>query len=424
MSAFRASAVDVEKVKVLQRKLYCAAKAAPERKFHSLYDKIYRKDVLVLAWTRVSRNGGSCGVDDKSIGQIRKEGVEKFLDDLHHELKEGRYDPVAIRRVYIPKPNGDTRPLGIPTVKDRVAQMAAKLVMEPIFEADFMDCSYGFRPKRSAHQALKVVHQKSNIMKWVVDVDLKGYFDTIPHVDLMNRVKDRVYEKSLIHLVRRWLKANIFDEGKLSKPESGSPQGGVLSPLLSNIYLNEVDKAWHAADGFYTRYADDIVVQCYSKEQAEQALVKLTVMLTNLGLTLNKEKTCIRHVEEGFDFLGFTFKEAFNKVTKRKVRIKFPRSKSMKSIRLRIKEKVKSMPLGMDLREVISHVNPILRGWANYFKVGNSSQAADSLTSYACQQLRIFWRRRHQCKRIAGTKIWKNGFFYEKGLCFVPSLLS
>lgn len=424
MSAFRASAVDVEKVKVLQRKLYCAAKAAPERKFHSLYDKIYRKDVLALAWTRVSRNGGSCGVDYKSIGQIRKEGVETFLDELHHELKEGRYDPVAIRRVYIPKPNGDKRPLGIPTVKDRVAQMAAKLFMEPIFEADFMDGSYGFRPKRSAHQALGVVHQKSNFMKWVVDVDLKGYFDTIPHVELINRVKGRVYEKSLIHLIRRWLKADIMDNGALSKPESGSPQGGVLSPLLSNIYLNEVDKAWQSADGHYTRYADDIVIQCYSKEQAEKALSKLTVMLTDLGLTLNEEKTCIRHVEEGFDFLGFTFKEAFNKVTKRKVRIKFPRPKSMKSIRLRIKEKVKSMPLGMDLREVIAHVNPMLRGWANYFKVGNSSQAADSLTNYACQQLRIFWRRRHQCKRIAGTKIWKNGFFYEKGLCFVPSLLS
>lgn len=416
MSAFIATTMNVEKVKVLQRKLYCAAKAAPERKFHALHDKIYRKDVLALAWSRVSRNGGSCGVDNQSIEQIRKEGVDNFLEELHHELKEGEYDPVAIRRVYIPKPNGEERPLGIPTVKDRVAQMAVKLVIEPIFEADFKDCSFGFRPKRSAHQALKIVHTKSNRQKWVVDVDLKGYFDTIPHVELMNKVKDRIHEKSLIHLIRRWLKASILDDGKLSRPKSGSPQGGVLSPLLSNIYLNEIDKAWDAKDGSYTRYADDMVIQCYSKSQAEKALAKLTEMLTDLGLTLNEEKTCIRHVEEGFDFLGFTFKEAMNKVTKRKVRIKFPRAKSMKAIRLRIKERVKSLPLGMDLREVAKLVNPILRGWANYFKVGNSFQAADSLTNYACQQLRIFWRRRHQCKRSSGTHLWRNGFFYEKGL--------
>ena len=424
MSAQRAKAMDIDKVKVLQRKLYCAAKAAPERKFHALYDKIYRRDVLALAWSRVSRNGGSCGVDNQSIEQIRSEGVDKFLEDLQHELKENDYSPLTIRRVYIPKPNGEKRPLGIPTIRDRVAQMAVKIAIEPIFEADFKDSSFGFRPKRSAHQALKMVHYKSNRQKWVVDVDLKGYFDTIPHVKLMDMVKLRIHEKPLIHLIRKWLKAGILEEGEISKPTSGSPQGGVLSPLLSNIYLNEIDKAWNDSDGHYTRYADDMVIQCYSKRQAEMALAKLTVMLEDLGLTLNKEKTCIRHVEEGFDFLGFTFKEAMNKVTKRKVRIKFPRPKSMKSIRLRIKERVKSLPLGMDLREVIKLVNPILRGWANYFKVGNSSQAADSLANYTCQQLRIFWRRRHQCKRIAGTHLWRNGFFYEKGLCFVPSLLS
>ena len=390
MSAQRAKSIDTEKVKALQRKLYCAAKANSTRRFHSLYDKIYRRDVLALAWLRVSRNGGSCGVDYRSIGQIRKEGVEKFLEEIRHELKEQSYDPAAIRRVHIPKPDGSKRPLGIPTVKDRVVQMAVKIVIEPLFEADFKECSYGFRPKRSAHQALKAVHYQSNYRKWVVDVDLKSYFDTIPHVKLLDKVRSRVYEKSLIHLIRRWLKAGILEGGTIRKPVSGSPQGGVLSPLLSNIYLNEIDKVWDALDGHYTRYADDMVIQCDTREQAEKALEKLSEMLEALGLTLNKEKTCIRHIGEGFDFLGFTFKEAENRITKRMVRIKFPRSKSMKAIRVRIKEKIKSLPLGMDLREVVAHVNRILRGWANYFKVGNSYKAANNLSNYTCLQLRLF----------------------------------
>ncbi|MBU1144729.1 MAG: group II intron reverse transcriptase/maturase, partial [Firmicutes bacterium] len=168
---------------------------------------------MALAWSLVSRNGGSCGVDNQSIEQIRNEGVEKFLEELHNELKGHNYDPSTIRRAYIPKPNGEKRPLGIPTVKDRVAQMAVKIVIEPLFEADFQESSFGFRPKRSAHQALKVVHYKSNRQKWVVDVDLKGYFDTIPHVELMDKVKHRIHEKSLIYLIRKWLKAGIQEEG-------------------------------------------------------------------------------------------------------------------------------------------------------------------------------------------------------------------
>jgi RNA-directed DNA polymerase len=239
----------------------------------------------------------------------------------------------------------------------------------------------------------------------------------------MNLVKSKIVEKPLIHIIRKWLKAGILDKGTMHKPKSGSPQGGVLSPLLSNIYLNEVDKVWDNRDGFYTRYADDIVVQCYNKAQAEKALAKLTVMLEELGLTLNKEKTCIRHLEESFDFLGFTFKEAENRVLKRKVRIKFPKPKSMKAIRSKVKERVKSFPLGVDIRVVTDDLNKLLRGWANYFKVGNSYKAANNLSSYACQQLRIFWRRCHQCKQKQGTQKWPNAYFYNKGLCYVPSLI-
>lgn len=423
MSAAKAKPI-TDKVRILQRKLYCVAKADPARKFHSLYDKVYRKDVLALAWQKVSRNGGSCGVDNQTIAEIREEGVEKFLEEICQGLKADSYDPMVIKRVYIPKPDGSKRPLGIPTVRDRVVQMAVKIVIEPLFESEFQESSFGFRPKKSAHQALRIVHSQSNYRKWVVDVDLKGYFDTIPHVQLMDLVKKRIVEKSLIHLVRRWLKAGILEEGVIHKSESGSPQGGVLSPLLSNIYLNEIDKVWEKNDGFYTRYADDMVIQCYTKEQAEKALRKLTSMLDDLGLTLNKEKTCIRHVEESFNFLGFVFKEALNRTTKKKVRIKFPRPKSMKSIRAKIKEKVKKIPLGTDLKEVTRDVNRILRGWANYFKVGNSYKAANNLSSYACQQLRIFWRRRHQCKEKQGTRLWPNAYFYKKGLCYVPSFIS
>jgi RNA-directed DNA polymerase len=411
-----------EWVRTFQRKLYCAAKKNRRRRFRILYDKVMKEDVLEEAWRRVSRKKGSGGVDHKDIKWIKKYGVARFLEEIREELEEKDYRPSNILRVYIPKDGGKKRPLGIPTVRDRVVQMAVKLIIEPLFEADFLPCSYGFRPKRSAHQAVEEMHKHVNCRKWVVDVDIESYFDTIPHDHLMECVRKRVTDRSVLHLIRQWLKAGVLEDGKVKYQATGSPQGGVLSPLLSNIYLHEFDSRWDGRDGKLIRYADDMVILCRSQEEAERALRKVASILEELGLKLNEQKTKVTHVRDGFDFLGFTFREGYSAIRKRLVRVKYPRAKSMKAIRMRIKEAVKKYPLGIPLEEVVKDVNRKLRGWANYFRIGNSYIASRALTGYTCEQLRIFWRRRKQRKHKRGTK-WPDSFFYDKGLCYVPSLI-
>ena len=424
MNVTYTSAMPQRWVRTFQRKLYCAAKRSANRRFGILYDKVVRSDVLYEAWHRVAANNGSCGVDGQSIRWVKEEyGVDRFLEEIQQELKEQSYQPSAIRRVYIPKGPGQQRPLGIPVVKDRVIQMAVKLIIEPLFEADFLDCSYGFRPRRSNQQAAEVVHRLVNVRKWVVDVDLKGYFDTIPHGRLLDCVRKRVSDRRVLHLIRGWMKAGIMEDGGLRQPVRGTPQGGVLSPLLSNVYLHEFDRQWDQRAGQLVRYADDLLILCYSRSQAQQALGKAQEMLASLELSLNQEKTKLRHVRDGFDFLGFTYREGFSAKHKRLVRVKYPRPKSMKAIRQRIKELIQRMPLGAALSEVIAKVNRILRGWANYFRIGNSYRAAYGLTRYVCEQFRIFWRRRKQRKRIRGSQVWPNSFFYDKGVHYVPSLL-
>jgi group II intron reverse transcriptase/maturase len=422
MSAEKARTKPKEWVKTFQRKLYCAAKENERRRFGILYDKVIREDVLQEAWRRVSRKKGSGGVDRQDIEWIKRYGVARFLEEIREELERQEYRPNNILRVYIPKDGGKKRPLGIPTVRDRVVQMAVKLIIEPLFEADFLPCSHGFRPKRSAHQAVEKVHKHVNSRKWVVDVDIEGYFDTIPHVRLMKCVRRRVGDRRVLHLIRKWLKAGVLEDGKVKHQATGSPQGGVLSPLLSNVYLHEFDSRWDERDGKLVRYADDMVMLCRSREEAERALEKAAAILGELGLKLNEQKTKVRHVREGFDFLGFTFREGQSAGKKRLARVKYPRAKSMKAIRARIKETVKNHPLGARLEEVIREVNPKLRGWANYFRIGNSYGAARALTVFTCEQLRIFWRRRKQRKNTRGRK-WPDAFFYDKGLCYVPSLI-
>ena len=413
-------------VEQFQRKLYLASKASETRRFGLLYDKVHRMDVLTEAWRRVKRNKGSAGVDGESIREIENEtGVEAFLNELQEELKSGSYTACEIKRVYIPKGADGKRPLGIPTVKDRVVQMAVKLIVEPLFEADFQDCSYGFRPKRSNTQAVKLAHGYSNTSKWVVDVDLKSYFDTIPHDKLKELVRRRIGDKRVLALIHQWLKAGIMEEGNVRNPTDGTPQGGVLSPLLSNIYLNEIDKLWNDnASVRIVRYADDMVLFCKSHRQAEFVLGKLREQFSSLGLTLNDEKTKIAHVRDGFDFLGYTIKEAYSYKSNRMVRIKFPRPKSEKNMRFKIKEALKSEKLGTDLRLVIAMLNRKLSGWANYFKIGNSYKQALRLADYVCEQLRLYWRRCKHRKDIRGGVKWKNSYFYEKGLYYVPNLLS
>jgi len=411
-------------VRGFQRKLYRAAKHNGRRGFGILHDKVVRKDVLEEAWRRVSANGGGTGVDGQSIEWVRQEyGVDRFLEELREELEDQRYDPKQIRRVYIPKGDGGQRPLGIPTLRDRVAQMAVKLIVEPLFEADFEDCSYGFRPKRSNAQAVEEVHKTVNFRKWVVDVDLKSYFDTIPHDRLLDCVRRRVRDKAVLHLIRRWMKAGILEEGTVKHPVQGTPQGGVLSPLLANIYLHEVDRQWSERDGKIVRFADDMVVLCRNRSQAERALEKIRGLCEGLGLELNEQKTRLVHVRDGFEFLGYAYREAYSQKQGRPVRVKFPKPKGLKAFRQSLKATIQRMPLGVSLREVIAVVNRKLRGWANYFKRGSSYRAALEIAGYVCEQLRLFWRRRKQRKHQRGTRRWPNGSFYEMGLHYVPKLL-
>ncbi len=427
MDAEEAQYISTDKrVRSFQRKLYRAAKRSSNRRFGILYKEVHSYEVMVEAWRRVARNAGSGGVDGVTIEQIKEEGVYEFLFEIMDELEEKRYNPQAIRRSYIDKGGGKKRPLGIPTIKDRVVQMAVKLVIEPLFEPDFCECSYGFRPRRSNTQAANCVHKLANSHKWVVDLDLKSYFDTINHERLMELVRRRVTDKSVLYLIRQWLKAGIMEDGLVRPNEQGTPQGGVLSPLLSNIYLHEFDRNWDDSDdgdGKLVRFADDMVILCDSKQEAERALEKARGMLEAMYLTLNEEKTELTHVRKGFDFLGFTYKEAYSFRGKCFVRIKYPRAKSMKKVCRNIKERVMSIPLGAPVEEVIAALNRTLRGWANYFRIGNSYAAALKLAAYACKQLRLYQRRNRQRKDITGYRRWPNSFFYERGLCYVPKLL-
>src|SRR5579863_4285455 len=240
----------MDKVRELQRKLWSAAKRSRNRRFALLYDKVYRMDFLWEAWSRVRANGGAPGLDGKTIQAVEEHGVEEFLEGIQKDLKAGEYWPPPVRRQYIPKPDGKQRSLGIPTVRDRVVQAAVKLVIEPIFEADFEECSYGFRPKRSATDALDAIRRAGNAgHDWVVDADIEKYFDSIDHGLLMEAIQKRVTDPKVLKLIRRWLKAGVMEGGKVSEPERGTPQGGVISPLLSNIYLGELDRTWRSLQG-------------------------------------------------------------------------------------------------------------------------------------------------------------------------------
>lgn len=293
--------------------LYHCAKANSKRKFHALYDKIYRPDILKTAWLRVKSNNGSAGIDGITIDKIVNEiGESQFLNELYRKLKTQTYRPLPVRRVWIPKANSEKmRPLGIPTVEDRVVQQAVKFVIEPIFETTFKDSSYGFRPKRSAHQAMKAIRKASRKNYWVVDVDIKGYFDNINHRKLMLLVEQKISDKRILALIRNWLKAGVMIDGSLELPELGSPQGGVISPLLANIYLNVLDHLWEKRFkhlGTLVRYADDLVVMTRSKRDAMETWKILKGIFHKLEIEMNEEKSRMVNIwddKDGFDFLGF-----------------------------------------------------------------------------------------------------------------------
>jgi len=412
------------RVRVLQRKLYRVAKADSRRRFGALYDKVWRRDVLGEAVRRVIANQGSAGVDGQTIAELKAYGVSKFIAELQAELREKRYRPNRVRRCYIPKPDGRKRPLGIPTLKDRVVQMAANLVVGPIFEADFQDGSYGFRPRRNAHDAHQVIRYRiRGGAKYVVDVDIQSYFDTIPHDKLMVLVQERISDKWVLRLVRGWLKAGVLEGGKVEEPSAGTPQGGVISPLLANIYLNLVDRIWERRGyqsergrwtGALVRYADDMVVLCRTPEAARFYLRALRQLFGRMGLTLNEEKSRIATVEEGFDFLGLHFREGWSRGgTPRRFALSFPCRKAMKSARRRIKDVIRRHPLSATVGEVVGHTNEVLRGWGNYFRHSNASLHFKRVDLYALDQLRLFLRRKHQAKAMRFRRRYPMWYFYR-----------
>jgi group II intron reverse transcriptase/maturase len=420
----------LDKVRVLQRKLYSAAKTNPQRKFGVLYDKVCRGDVLQAAYAQVKANKGAPGIDDQTFDEIECEiGVGKFLNDIREKLLSRRYKPLPVRRVYIPKADGSQRPLGIPVITDRVVQAAVKIVIEPLFEAIFKDFSYGFRPQKSAHQALREIYKWLNFKcHWVVDADLKSYFDTIPHDKLLLSVRSRVIDRSVNKLIEMWLKAGVMEEMSVRMTTTGTPQGGVISPLLANLYLHWLDQTWEKKgfgerghDAHLVRYADDFVILCMKRpelylEQAKQ-------VLDRLGLTLNAKKTRIVNAEKKpFVFLGHKFVVQRSKVSGKLKTYYYPSPKAMKSVKKKIQEVVRTGQ-HLDLPKLVKErVNPILRGWGNYFKTGNSRKHFLSIANYAVWTLCIMLRKKHK-KRSKGWRDHPPSWFYDyQGLFKLYSL--
>jgi len=402
------------KLTTLRQKLYRKAKLEPKFRFYALYDRIHRRDVLDSAYRIARANKGAAGVDGVTFDAIESsaEGIEGFLNEIQESLRAKTYRPMAVRRVWIPKPDGRKRPLGIPTIRDRVVQTAALLIIEPIFEADFMDCSYGFRPKRSAHDALTEVqkHLKKGL-KAVYDADLKGYFDSIPHEKLMKCLRMRIVDRSVLKLIRMWLQAPIVEQDrdggkKVTRSKKGTPQGGVISPLLSNVYLHWFEKVFYYRSGpgcwakaQIVRYADDFVVLARYTGDRMRDFIESKIE-TWLGLELNWEKTKVVDLRQpgvGLDFLGFTFRYdrdlkgrgfCYLNVT--------PSSNALQAQREKLRTMINRGQSHVPVPHLIERVNRQLRGWANYFSFGYPGNAKRSMNWYVRSRLTRHLRRRSQ----------------------------
>jgi group II intron reverse transcriptase/maturase len=409
----------IDKVRELQRKLYLSAKSNKKRRFHALYDKIYREDILYRAWELVKRNKGTAGVDFVYIEDIIQSGEKEFLRELQAELQENRYRPFPVKRVYIPKKDGSKRPLGIPIIKDRIVQMATKIVIEPIFEASFKQCSYGFRPKRNAHQAIEMINKccKSNGYK-VLDADIKSYFDNINHDKLMILVEQKISDRYVIKLIKKWLKAGVMENGNNVISKVGSPQGGVISPLLSNIYLNYFDTIWekyYSKLGTLIRYADDFVIISKNWVDVRKAKEIVKAIMSKLELNLHPTKTQIRDLwdgKEGFDFLGFHHKKILQKRNDCKsvlVITNFPSSKSMKSMREKIKNSLNRNSCNDNIENRIKVLNRKLIGFKNYYGLKFARKWLAKIDWYVTMQFTI-WRnnkskRERKFSRMEETRL-------------------
>lgn len=412
------------KVRQLQRSLYCKSKQEKESRFYSLYDKIYRKDILLAAWQQVKVNKGAPGVDGKAIKEIEIQGVEEMINRLQKQLRNREYQFSPVRLVEIPKPRGGTRPLGIATVEDRVVQTAMKIIIEPIFEAEFHDCSYGYRPKRSAKQASLAIRADLYQQAWgVVEIDFKAYFTSIPHGKLLEQIRRRIADKSMLKLIKQTLKVGISDKGNITRTEVGVPQGSPISPLYSNIYLNVIDQEWHKMEypkklgATLYRYCDDAILIC--RKGADSALKAFAEMAERLELTVNREKTRITKLRDGFNFIGFNFVKRKSQNSGKNTIYIFPSKRAQQEIRNRLKY-LTSRRAPIKPEEFIELIRPVVMGWVNYFRHTNASEAFHQLQHFINIRFRKYLNYRSKGRGFGWDK-YPNKRLYAMGMFYIAS---
>ena len=402
-----------------------------------MYDRICRGDVLREAWKQVRSNRGAAGVDEETIQTIKALGEESYLETIKGDLEAGRYRPSPVKRRYIPKADGKQRPLGIPTVRDRIVQMATKIIIEPVFEADFLPCSYGFRPKKSATDALEAIREAGNRgYNFVLEADIRKYFDSIEQQKLMKVLSERISDRRVLKLLRKWLEAGVMEEGAVQRTYAGTPQGGVISPLLANIYLNALDSQWrqkYAHLGQLVRYADDFVIMCRTEPQAKQAHRRVEEIMAHLGLGLHPEKTRIvdlRRGKEGMEFLGCTIRKrrSIQRASHLHFMHRWPSPKAMTRVRERIHQLTSARRSGVrDVKEIVTSLTPVLRGWGNYFRTGNADREFNRIDHYVYNRILRWLKRRggqsgHQCyKKWPSERLYGLGLHKLQGTVCYPS---